>query len=115
MCAVCAAGVCVCGALNNDRITQQHSLDGYRDSELAAWVKDDDMVAGRMGGQPFYLGRFCHSLRMSLWKEHLGIGNDDKKLLELISDPVSEAGLAYWYVSCVRCVRCGAVRVVSCF
>jgi hypothetical protein len=93
-------------------------LDGYRDSELAAWVKDDDMVAGRMGGQPFYMGRFCHSLRMSLWKEHLGIGNDDKKLLELISDPVSEEGLAYWYVSCVRCaqrVRCVMVRVVPCF
>ncbi|ELR13266.1 phospholipase D active site domain containing protein [Acanthamoeba castellanii str. Neff] len=82
----------IIGSANiNDR-----SLDGYRDSELAAWVKDDDMVAGRMGGQPFYMGRFCHSLRMSLWKEHLGIGNDDKKLLELISDPVSEEGLAYW-------------------
>jgi phospholipase D1/2 len=83
----------------------ERSLDGHRDSELAAWVKDDDMVAGRMGGQHFYLGRFCHSLRMSLWKEHLGIGNDDHQLLDLISDPVSEEGLAYWYLSLRRPVR----------
>jgi hypothetical protein len=56
-------------------------MDGYRDSELAAWVKDDDVVAGRMGGRPFALGRFCHSLRMSLWKEHLGTEIHKKILL----------------------------------
>lgn len=72
------------------------SLDGYRDSELGVWIKDDDLVSGRMGGHPFDLGRFCHSMRMSLWKEHLGISNDDHKLLELISDPVSPQTLAYW-------------------
>lgn len=74
----------------------ERSQRGDRDSELAAIVKDTDLidrlvVQGRcpllsfayfchiyrtMAGQPFKVGRFAHTLRVRLMREHLGIDVD---------------------------------------
>jgi len=75
----------------NDR-----SLQGFRDSELGVWVKDEEMLAGRMGEHPYEVGNFCHSLRMSLWKEHLGISDQDSASIEAICDPIGEAAMFLW-------------------
>ena len=71
----------------------ERSQRGDRDSELAAIIKDTDLinrlvVQGRcphlclflsyrtMAGQPFKVGRFAHTLRVRLMREHLGIDVD---------------------------------------
>ena len=72
----------------------ERSQRGDRDSELAAIIKDTDLIdrlvmQGRcsvdvhlflsystMAGQPFKVGRFAHTLRVRLMREHLGIDVD---------------------------------------
>ncbi|KAI8066534.1 hypothetical protein BC940DRAFT_302391 [Gongronella butleri] len=60
--------VVVCGSANlNDR-----SQLGNRDSEIAVVVEDTDMVTSRMDGKEYQAGRYALTLRMHLYKEHLG-------------------------------------------
>jgi len=49
---------------------------GDRDSELAAIIRDTEMLDSTMGGKPYKVGRFAHSLRMRLMREHLGVDVD---------------------------------------
>lgn len=54
----------------------ERSQRGDRDSELAAVIRDTDMIEGTMGGEPYKVGRFAHTLRVRLMREHLGIDVD---------------------------------------
>lgn len=55
----------------------ERSQRGDRDSELASVIRDHDMIDSRMGGQPYKVGRFAHTLRMRLMREHLGVDVDE--------------------------------------
>ncbi|KAL5701060.1 phospholipase D [Ranunculus cassubicifolius] len=67
----------------NDR-----SLLGSRDSEIAIVIEDKEFVDSSMNGKPWKAGKFSHSLRLSLWAEHLGLRPED---IARISDPVVDA------------------------
>ncbi|TGJ83392.1 hypothetical protein E0Z10_g5376 [Xylaria hypoxylon] len=54
----------------------ERSMLGNRDSETAAIVRDTDMMWSTMGGEPYRVGRFAHTLRMRLMREHLGLDVD---------------------------------------
>ncbi|KAI1149163.1 phospholipase D [Nemania diffusa] len=54
----------------------ERSMMGNRDSETAAIVRDADMMWSTMGGEPYRVGRFAHTLRMRLMREHLGLDVD---------------------------------------
>ena len=54
----------------------ERSMLGSRDSECAAVVRDTDMLWSTMDGEPYSVGRFPHTLRMRLMREHLGIDVD---------------------------------------
>ncbi|KAI9471840.1 MAG: hypothetical protein EXX96DRAFT_581892 [Benjaminiella poitrasii] len=61
----------ICGSANlNDR-----SQLGNRDSEIAVVIEDTDLVDSQMNGQPYKASRFALTLRMQLFKEHLGLLN----------------------------------------
>lgn len=64
----------------------ERSQLGNRDSEVAAVVRDTDMFWSRMDGKPYRVGRFAHTLRMRLMREHLGLDVDmimeDAQVLE---------------------------------
>ncbi len=74
----------IIGSANiNDR-----SMLGDRDSEIAVLIEDLDFVDGKMDGAEYKMGKFAHSLRCDLLKEHLGIiDEDDIK----INDPLSNS------------------------
>lgn len=55
----------------------ERSMLGSRDSECAAIVRDTDMLRSTMAGEPYLVGRFPHTLRMRLMREHLGIDVDE--------------------------------------
>lgn len=63
----------------------ERSQRGDRDSELACVVRDTDMIDGTMAGKPFKVGRFAHTLRVRLMREHLGVDVDgiDAEAVEL--------------------------------
>ncbi|KAG6376934.1 hypothetical protein JVT61DRAFT_967 [Boletus reticuloceps] len=54
----------------------ERSQRGDRDSELAAVIRDTDMIEGMMAGVPFEVGRFAHTLRVRLMREHIGVDVD---------------------------------------
>ncbi|GJJ14636.1 hypothetical protein Clacol_008902 [Clathrus columnatus] len=54
----------------------ERSQRGDRDSELASVIRDTDLIDGMMGGKPFKVGRFAHTLRVRLMREHLGVDVD---------------------------------------
>ncbi|KAG2151353.1 phospholipase D [Suillus clintonianus] len=54
----------------------ERSQRGERDSEVAAVIRDTDLIDGTMAGNPFKVGRFAHTLRMRLMREHLGVDVD---------------------------------------
>ena len=71
----------------------ERSQRGDRDSELASVIRDTDMIDGYvsgfvfgrpmltyflsiMAGKPFKVGRFAHSLRIRLMREHIGVDVD---------------------------------------
>ena len=54
----------------------ERSMLGSRDSEVAAIVMDLKMIPSFMGGEPFEVGEFPHTLRKRLMREHLGIDVD---------------------------------------
>ncbi|OIW29121.1 phospholipase D [Coniochaeta ligniaria NRRL 30616] len=55
----------------------ERSMLGNRDSECAAVVRDTDMLWSTMGGKPYRVGRFAHTLRLRLMREHLGLDVDE--------------------------------------
>ena len=55
----------------------ERSMLGSRDSECAAVVRDTDMLWSTMSGEPYLVGRFAHTLRIRLMREHLGIDIDE--------------------------------------
>lgn len=55
----------------------ERSMLGSRDSECAAIVRDTDMLWSTMNGVPYLVGRFPHTLRMRLMREHIGIDVDE--------------------------------------
>ena len=66
---------CIIGSANiNDR-----SMLGNRDSEIAVVISDKTFVASRMNGRPYKAGKFAFTLRMRLWKEHLGLFPKNEK------------------------------------
>ncbi|TFK40629.1 hypothetical protein BDQ12DRAFT_679780 [Crucibulum laeve] len=54
----------------------ERSQRGDRDSELASVIRDTDMIDCTMAGKPFKVGRFAHTLRVRLMREHLGVDVD---------------------------------------
>ncbi|KAI7901029.1 uncharacterized protein BX663DRAFT_516053 [Cokeromyces recurvatus] len=63
--------IVICGSANlNDR-----SQLGNRDSEIAVLIEDTDLVDSQMNGKPYKASRYALSLRMQLFKEHLGLLN----------------------------------------
>ncbi|KAF2095689.1 phospholipase D, partial [Rhizodiscina lignyota] len=54
----------------------ERSLLGSRDSEVAAIIRDTDLMDSQMAGEPYKVGRFPHTLRMRLMREHLGLDVD---------------------------------------
>ncbi|KAJ9102280.1 hypothetical protein QFC19_004828 [Naganishia cerealis] len=71
----------ICGSANINERSQR----GDRDSELAAIIRDTDMIESTMAGQPYMVGRFAHTLRMRLMREHVGIDVDALEEDQLIS------------------------------
>ena len=74
----------------------ERSMLGNRDSECAAIVRDTDMIWSTMGGQPYLVGRFPHTLRMRLMREHLGIDVDaimHEEFMKQASAEETEKGL----------------------
>lgn len=70
--------VAVIGSANiNDR-----SMLGDRDSEIGVIIEDGQRVDTKMNGQHYKGRRFAHELRMSLFREHLGVYNNDNALLD---------------------------------
>ncbi|KAI0084789.1 phospholipase D [Irpex rosettiformis] len=70
----------------------ERSQRGDRDSELAAVIRDTDLIDGTMAGKPFKVGRFAHTLRVRLMREHLGVDVDSMYEEDLMaSDPVKPA------------------------
>ena len=55
----------------------ERSMLGSRDSECAAIVRDTDLLWSTMGGEPYQVGRFAHTLRLRLMREHLGLDVDE--------------------------------------
>lgn len=55
----------------------ERSMLGNRDSEAAAVVRDTDMLWSTMAGRPYRVGRFAHTLRLRLMREHLGLDVDE--------------------------------------
>ncbi|KAI9266553.1 hypothetical protein BDA99DRAFT_506023 [Phascolomyces articulosus] len=52
----------------------ERSLLGNRDSEIAACIHDNEIIASTLHGRPAKVGAFAQSLRLRLMSEHLGIG-----------------------------------------
>lgn len=54
----------------------ERSMRGSRDSEIASMIRDSHMLNSHMGGEKWPAGKFAHTLRMRLMREHLGIDID---------------------------------------
>lgn len=71
----------------------ERSMLGMRDSECAAIVRDTDMLWSTMDGEPYLVGRFAHTLRMRLMREHIGLDVDgimEEERLEAQTNPIPE-------------------------
>lgn len=67
----------------------ERSQRGDRDSEIAAVIRDTDMIDCTMAGKPYKVGRFAHTLRVRLMREHIGVDVDALYEEDLMaSDPV---------------------------
>lgn len=78
----------ICGSANINERSQR----GDRDSELAAVIRDTDMIDSKMAGKPFKVGRFAHTLRIRLMREHVGVDVDAIEEDQLMArDPVADA------------------------
>lgn len=80
--------VCIIGSANiNDR-----SLAGDRDSEICVCIKDSQQVDSFMNGARFPVRKFAHELRKHLFREHLGLKEDD----DSIQDPICDQTWNRW-------------------
>ncbi len=78
--------IALIGSANiNDR-----SLLGSRDSEVGVIIKDDYKVYSRMDGKQFLASNFAQSLRIRLFKEHLGLNLENNEFPEILLDPLDE-------------------------
>lgn len=59
-------------------------MRGDRDSELASVIRDTDMIDSVMAGKPYKVGRFAHTLRIRLMREHLGCDVDEMEEDDLL-------------------------------
>ena len=64
----------------------ERSMRGTRDSEVAAIVRDTVQLESTMAGKPFSVGKFAHTLRLRLMREHLGVDVDHVELVERLVD-----------------------------
>lgn len=64
----------------------ERSMKGSRDSEVAAIVRDTMQLDSQMAGKPFSVGKFAHTLRLRLMREHAGVDVDQVELVERIVD-----------------------------
>ncbi|CEP60050.1 phospholipase D LALA0_S01e01860g [Lachancea lanzarotensis] len=69
---------CIIGSAN----VNERSMLGNRDSEVAALVRDTDLVETKMGDEPYLAGRFAWELRQRLMREHLGCDVDLVEVVE---------------------------------
>ncbi|KAJ4372953.1 Phospholipase D1 [Neocucurbitaria cava] len=72
----------------------ERSMLGSRDSEVAAIIRDTELLDSYMAGQPYKVGKFPHTLRVRLMREHLGIdvdGISEEELASQMSDADSTA------------------------
>ncbi|KAF9966135.1 hypothetical protein BGZ70_003198 [Mortierella alpina] len=61
--------IIIIGSANiNDR-----SQSGFRDSEIAMIIEDQETVPSKMNGVEYQAGKMAHKLRTDLFKEHLGL------------------------------------------
>lgn len=60
----------------------ERSQRGDRDSELACIIRDTDMIDSTMAGKPYKVGRFAHTMRVRLMREHLGVDVDELEAQE---------------------------------
>ncbi|EWC48847.1 hypothetical protein DRE_00152 [Drechslerella stenobrocha 248] len=68
----------------------ERSMLGFRDSEVAAVVRDQDTIWSTMAGRPYLVGRFAHTLRLRLMREHLGIDVDELMAQERMAETEGE-------------------------
>ncbi|KAK9291478.1 hypothetical protein L1049_019426 [Liquidambar formosana] len=76
-----------CAALIGSSNINDRSLLGSRDSEIGVLIEDKDFTQSYMNGKPWKAGKFTHSLRLSLWSEHLGLHAGE---ISQISDPIAD-------------------------
>lgn len=69
----------------------ERSMRGNRDSEIAAFIRDTHQIPSKMGGQPYMVGKFAHTLRMRLMREHLGVEVDKIDLIDKNVEMLSKA------------------------
>ncbi|SJM87881.1 related to Phospholipase D1 [Zygosaccharomyces bailii] len=69
---------CIVGSAN---INERSQL-GNRDSEVAAIIRDTDLVKTKMEDKEYYAGRFPWELRQRLMREHLGCDVDSVEIVE---------------------------------
>jgi phospholipase D1/2 len=69
----------------------ERSMLGSRDSEVAAVIRDTELLDSYMAGQPYKVGKFPHTLRMRLMREHLGVDVDCISEEEMMSQMESDA------------------------
>ncbi|AAS53442.2 AFR071Wp [Eremothecium gossypii ATCC 10895] len=69
---------CIIGSAN----VNERSMLGNRDSEVAAIIRDTELVKSKMNGEDYYAGRFALELRQRLMREHLGCDVDLVEIIE---------------------------------
>ncbi|CAF1532412.1 unnamed protein product, partial [Adineta ricciae] len=81
--------MCICGSANiNDR-----SLQGSRDSEFCLVVNDIEMIDSTLNGQTQKVGKFCSTWRKKLFRQILGITNENDLNVD---DPCSDEFYNYF-------------------
>jgi len=80
--------VAIIGSAN----TNDRSMTGERDSEIAIKVFGGEKIPTKMNGSSWSATKFVHSLRVSLWQEHLGLLGLDESLVE---DPMDSFDLLW--------------------
>lgn len=64
----------------------ERSMRGTRDSEVASIIRDTELIDSQMGGKKVKVGKFPHTLRMRLMREHVGIDIDQLEMIEQLVD-----------------------------